>query len=102
MSTKARLTVTVDPDVVRAGDRAVSEGRAGSLSAWVNAALVERAARDRHLRALARAVADYEAEFGAISDQELALQRRLDQSNARVVRSGGRATRGRSRRGGAR
>jgi len=35
MSTrKERLTVTVDPDLVRAGNDAVSEGRAESLSAW--------------------------------------------------------------------
>ena len=42
---KERLTVTVDPDVVRAGTAAVAEGLVDSLSAWVNLALVEQADR---------------------------------------------------------
>ena len=99
--TKTRLTVTVDPTMVRAGNRAVSEGRAGSLSAWVNEALAERVAKERRLAALADAVATYEAEFGPISEQELLLQRRLDRANAKVVRAGGRTTAGGRRKPGA-
>ena len=80
--------MTLDPDLVRAGHEAVAEGRADSLSSWINAALVERAATDRRLRALAQAVAEYEAAFGAISDVELAVQDRADRGGARVVRAG--------------
>lgn len=83
---KERLTVTVDPDVVKAGNDAVSEGRAESLSAWVNAALAERVARERRLAALAQAVAAYEERFGAISARELADQARADRESAVVVR----------------
>ena len=72
---KERLTVTVDPELVEAGNRAVSTGGAASLSSWVNEALSERALKDRRLEALAVAVSDYEAEFGEITDEELALQR---------------------------
>jgi len=36
---KRRLTVTVDPELVEAGNRAVAEGKADSLSGWVNGAL---------------------------------------------------------------
>jgi Arc/MetJ-type ribon-helix-helix transcriptional regulator len=87
MSTrKERLTVTVDPDLVRAGNDAVSEGRAESLSAWVNAALAERIAKERRLAALGEAVAAYEARFGAISTQELDEQKRADRAAAVVVR----------------
>jgi len=86
MSTKERLTVTVDPEVVAADNRAVERGRTGSLSAWVNAALVERAARDARLEALAGAVASYECEHGVISPVELATVERCDREQATVVR----------------
>jgi uncharacterized protein YllA (UPF0747 family) len=87
MSTrKERLTVTVDPAFIEAGNDAVSEGRADSLSAWVNAALAERVAKDRRLVALAEAVVAYEDQFGVISVQELADQARADRESAVVVR----------------
>jgi glycerol dehydrogenase-like iron-containing ADH family enzyme len=83
---KERLTVTVDPDLIEAGNAAVSAGLADSLSAWVNTALAARAAQDRRLRALAAAVADYESQFGEITEQEIAAQRRADREAAVVVR----------------
>jgi Arc/MetJ-type ribon-helix-helix transcriptional regulator len=83
---KERLTVTVDPHLVRAGNEAVAEGRADSLSAWVNLALSERATRDRRLRALTEALAAYESEFGVITSEELDAQERADRASARVVR----------------
>ncbi|MGH8906115.1 MAG: hypothetical protein ACRD0K_06295 [Egibacteraceae bacterium] len=86
---KERLTVTVDPEFVAAGNAAVAEGRAESLSGWVNQALADRVARDRRLRALAEAVAAYEAEFGEITDEELAAQARADREAAIVVRGRG-------------
>jgi uncharacterized protein YllA (UPF0747 family) len=93
MSTrKERLTVTVDPELIEAGNDAVSEGRAESLSAWVNAALAERVARERRLVALAQAVTEYEERFGVIAAQELVDQGRADRETAVVLR-GGRAGR---------
>lgn len=83
---KERLTVTVDPELVVAANEAVAAGRAQSLSGWVNAALAERAWRDRKLVALSAGVADYEAEFGVISDEEIAAQQRADRESAVVVR----------------
>jgi hypothetical protein len=83
---KERLTVTVEPAFITAGNDAVAEGRAESLSAWVNAALAERVARERRLVALAEAVAAYEKRFGAISSQELAEQARADRESATVLR----------------
>ena len=85
-SRKQRLTVTVDPKLVEAGNQAVSEGRAESLSAWVNEALAERATKDQRLRLLGQAVAAYEAEHGVIADEELARQERADAEAAVVVR----------------
>lgn len=83
---KQRLTVTVDPELVEAGNRAVSTGQADSLSAWVNLALSERAERDARLKSLSEAVADYEAEFGEITADEIETQRRADRESATVVR----------------
>src|SRR5215467_8465554 len=83
---KIRMTVTVDRALVEAAGEAVSAGRASSVSTWVNAALAERAARDRHLRALAEAIAGYEAEFGAISEAELIAQQREDRRSSIAIR----------------
>lgn len=85
-SRKERLTVTVDPALIAAGNDAVAEGRAESLSAWVNAALAERVAKERALAALAEAVTAYEEQFGEISADELADQSRADRETAVVVR----------------
>lgn len=96
---KERLTVTIDRALVRAGNEAVTSGRAQSLSGWVNLALAERAAKERRLKAMADAVAAYEAKFGAISAEELTAQHRTDRRSAIVIRGGSRLA-GRKRRHG--
>jgi hypothetical protein len=83
---KERLTVTIDADLLEAANQAVAAGRAESLSGWVNLALAERTIKERRLQALAEAVAEYEARFGPISDDEIVAQRRADQRAAIVVR----------------
>jgi glycerol dehydrogenase-like iron-containing ADH family enzyme len=83
---KERLTVTVDPELIDAGNKAVAAGRADSLSGWVNAALADRTARDRRLEALTAAIADYEAEFGEITHEEIASLQRSDRESAVVAR----------------
>jgi hypothetical protein len=86
MRRKERLTVTVDAELILAGKRAVKAGLAESLSSWANAALAERLASERRLRAMAEAVAAYETEFGPISSAEIAAQQRADEKAALVVR----------------
>lgn len=83
---KKRLTVTVDPELIEAGQRAVESGQAESVSGWVSTALEQSIRRDRKLELLAAAVADYEKEFGEIDTVEIAVQRRLDRQDATVVR----------------
>lgn len=78
--------MTVDPAFVEAGQRAVAAGQADSVSGWVSAALADRIVRDRKLSILAAAIADYEEEFGEITVEEIARQRRIDREDARVVR----------------
>lgn len=96
-SKKQRLTVTVDPAFVEAGQRAVAAGQADSVSGWVSAALEDRIVRDRKLALLAAAVADYEDEFGEITADEIARQRRTDREDARVVRGRRQPSRGATR-----
>jgi hypothetical protein len=93
---KQRLTVTVDPELVEAGQQAVASGAAESVSGWVSAALEDKIRRDRKLAILADAVADFESEFGEITSEEIAAQARNDREKATIVRgrrrpSGGKA-----------
>ena len=60
MTTRARLSATVEADVLAAGRTAVAEGRAESLSAWVNGALRRQAGHNRRLQALDDFLAGYE------------------------------------------
>lgn len=86
---KRRLSVTVDDDAARAGEQAVGAGLAPSLSAWVNDALHARAERDRRLRALDEFLDDFEREFGAFDEAELAAIERRSREGAIVVRGPG-------------
>jgi len=85
---KQRLTVTVDPELVEAGHRAVESGRAESVSGWVSAALELKLQQDRKLALLAAAVADYEKDLGEITAEEIVEQQRADREDAAVVRGG--------------
>lgn len=80
------MTVTVDPELIEAANRAVSDGEAESVSGWVSAALVDKVAKDQKLADLRKAVKAYEAEFGEITPEELAAQGRTDRAGAVIVR----------------
>ncbi|HTN99416.1 MAG TPA: hypothetical protein VL068_01975 [Microthrixaceae bacterium] len=89
---KQRLTVTVDPHLVEAGQQAVESGQADSISGWVSAALEGKIEHDRKLAQLGAAVAEFEEEFGAISPDEILGQQRIDRENATIVRGKHRPT----------
>lgn len=78
--------MTVDPDLIEAGTRAVATGAADSISGWVGTALADKVRRDQRLERLRAAVADYEAEFGEITTEELAVRERGDREGAVVTR----------------
>jgi ribonuclease HII len=88
---KHRLTITVDPRLAEAGQDAVAAGKADSMSRWVSDAIEEKIVRDRKLEHLAAAVADFEAQFGEITDDEIAAQQRADRAQATVVRGAARS-----------
>ncbi len=91
---KERLTVSVDAALAAAGGAAVTEGRAESVSAWVNEALRDKAAKDHRLAALAEAVSAYEADHGVIGPEELLEQARTDRDAAAAVRAKAKRRRG--------
>ncbi len=96
MSNKQRLSASVDAELIEAAEADVRKGRAASLSAWVNDALRLKLEKERRLSALARFIAGYEAEHGAITDEDVLLAQGRVESRAVRVRRGtaGRRTRG--------
>lgn len=86
MSTKLRLSVTVDPDVVAAAEAAVKAREADTVSAWVNDAMRLKLENDARLKALTFALGEFEREHGKITDEEMADAAREARRRAVVVR----------------
>lgn len=91
MSAKERLSASVDADLIEAARAAVARGEAESVSAWVNEALRAKAEHDLSLAALGAFIAEYEAEHGEITEQEMREATRDARSRAIVVRGRARA-----------
>jgi Arc/MetJ-type ribon-helix-helix transcriptional regulator len=102
MSSKARLSASVDAALIAAAEAAVAEGRAESVSAWVNDALRLKLEHEQRLTALAAVIEEYEREHGEISADE--IRKAARRARARAI--GPRTLLGhktaRRRRGGAR
>ena len=84
---RERLSATIEADLLEAGRVAVAEGRAESLSAWVNGALRRQADHDRRMKALDEFLEGYEAEHGEITEQEIEAATRRARAGAVVVRT---------------
>lgn len=98
MTGKQRLSASVDSELLEAAQAAVAEGRAESISAWVNDALRLKAEHESRMEALDAFLADYEARHGAITEAEIDDALRRARGRATVVRSSG-GSRSRPRRG---
>jgi Arc/MetJ-type ribon-helix-helix transcriptional regulator len=86
VTTKSRLSASVDAALLSEVDAAVARGPAPTLSAWVSDALRLKLEHDRRLAALADFVRGYEAEHGEISVEEMRQAARRARSRAIVVR----------------
>lgn len=87
---KQRVTVTVDEPLLDAATAAVREGRARSVSEWIGEAMAQRRDRDQRLAVLGGLVAEYEAEHGFITDDEVAEQAQQDRDAAASFRAAAR------------
>jgi Arc/MetJ-type ribon-helix-helix transcriptional regulator len=86
MSTKERLSASVDVDLLALAHEAVSQGRAESVSAWVNDALHLKAEQDRRLAAVDEFLEAFESEHGEITEREMHEAARRARARAVVVR----------------
>ncbi len=84
--TKARLSATVEAELLESGRAAVAAGRAENLSAWVNGALQRQAEHDRRLNALDDYIRHYEAEHGEITEEDMEEAERWARSRTIHVR----------------
>jgi hypothetical protein len=87
MTYRARLSATVEAELLAAGRNAVAEGRAESLSGWVNDALSRQADHDRRMKALDEFLRAYEAEHGEITEAEIREATRRTRGRAVVIRA---------------
>jgi Arc/MetJ-type ribon-helix-helix transcriptional regulator len=86
VSAKQRLSASVDAELLAVAQDAVAQGKAESVSAWVNEALRLKADRDRRLQALDEFLAAYEAEHGEITERDMHEAARRARARAVVVR----------------
>lgn len=98
MTPRERLSATVEADLLAAGRDAVAEGRAESISGWVNSALRRQAEHDRRMRALDEFLEAYESKHGEITGQEMQEAARRARSRAVVVRTPSERPRGKRQR----
>lgn len=84
---RERLSASVDAELLEAGRTAVAEGRAPTLSAWVNEALGRQTEHDLRMQALDAFIERYEAEHGAITEDEIRDATRRARSRATIVRT---------------
>lgn len=86
MTSKQRLSASVDTELVAVGQKAVASGRAANLSAWVNEALKLKCEHDERLAALAEFITDFESEHGESTSAEINAAKRKARARARPVR----------------
>ena len=86
MSSKRRLSASVDEELLEAAQAAVSAGHAESVSSWVSEAMRRQATHERRLQALGEFLAAYEAEHGEITDAEMRAATRGAEARAITVR----------------
>ena len=86
---KERITVSVEVDLLNHAQSAVQAGVCRSLSEWIGQAMAEQMAKDERLAALDELLAEFEAEYGPITDEEIAEQRQRDRDASAALRQEG-------------
>lgn len=86
MKIKQRLSASVDADLIVAAEAAAKRGEAANVSAWVNEAMRLKVEHDRGLADLAAVIADFEAEHGEITHEDIEKAARTARSRAVTIR----------------
>ena len=86
MTTKQRLSASLEPHLMTAAETAVREGRARSVSAWVSEAIQRQIDHEHRMAALDEFVKTYGAEHGEITQAEIEEVTRSTRASAIVVR----------------
>lgn len=76
----------MDADLIVAAEAAAKRGDAANVSAWVNEAMRLKVEHDRGLADLAAVIADFEAEHGEITNEEIEKAARTARSLAVPIR----------------
>lgn len=92
MSTRQRLSASIDASLLTQAAEAVSRGAAPNLSAWVNDAVRLKLEHDRRMTALRDFITAYEEEHGVITPREIDAASRWARGRAKVVRGRRRRT----------
>jgi hypothetical protein len=85
-ATKQRLSASVDAELLGAAETAAKRGEVANVSAWVNDAMRLKVEHDRGLTELAAVIADFEAEHGELTKEEMQRAARMARSRAVSVR----------------
>jgi len=85
-ATKQRLSASVDADLIDAAEAAAKRGEVANVSAWVNEAMRLKLEHDRGLALLAEVIAEFEAEHGEITTEDIEKAKRAALSRAWSVR----------------
>ena len=91
MTSKQRLSASVDAVLLASVEDAVGRGSSPTMSAWVSEALVLKLEYDRRIAALADFVTAFESEHGVITEQE--MESAKARARAKAVRSHGKQAR---------
>ena len=86
---KVRITVSVEVDLLNHAQAAVQAGVCRSLSEWIGQAMAEQLAKDARQAALDELLAEFETEYGPITDEEIAEQRQRDRDASAALRQEG-------------
>jgi hypothetical protein len=83
---KRRLSASVDGDLLREAEAAAKRGDVANVSAWVNEAMRLKVEQEQGLAQLAAVIADFEAEHGEITEEDMERATRAARSQAVSVR----------------
>ena len=86
---KERVTITVEIDLLNHAKSAVQSGTCRSVSEWIGEAMAEQLAKDARLAAMDELIAEFDAEYGPLTDEEIAEQRQRDLEASAALRREG-------------